>query len=40
MNILYPPVSSAIRKMPVNGACITPDITPAIPNKAKFFSGT
>ena len=32
-------VSSAIRKIPVKGACITPDINPAIPNKAKFFSG-
>ena len=27
------------RKIPVSGACITPDINPAIPNKAKFFSG-
>ena len=25
--------------MPVNGACIIPDMTPAIPIKAKFFSG-
>ena len=24
----------------MSGACITPDITPAIPNRAKFFSGT
>lgn len=27
------------QKIPVSGACITPDINPAIPNKAKFFSG-
>ena len=40
MNMVYPPVNSAIRNTPVNGACITPDITPAMPNKAKFFSGT
>ena len=35
-NIEYPPVSSAIRKTPVSGACITPDIRPAIPSSAKF----
>ncbi len=35
----YPPVSSAIRKTPVKGACMTPDINPAIPIRAKFFSG-
>ena len=40
MNRWYPPVSSAIRKIPVSGACITPDIRPAIPTSAKFDSGT
>ena len=34
----YPPVSSAIRNTPVSGACMTPDIIPAIPSNAKFFS--
>ena len=30
----YPPVSSAIRKTPVRGACITPLISPAMPSNA------
>ena len=40
MNRLYPLVISAMRNVPVSGACITPDMTPAMPNSAKFFSGT
>ena len=28
-----------MRKTPVNGACITPDITPAIPNSVAFSTG-
>ena len=32
-------VISAMRKIPVSGACITPAITPAIPSNVKFFSG-
>ena len=36
----YPPVSSAMRKMPVSGACMTPAIKPDIPAKAKLASGT
>ena len=35
----YPPVISAIRKIAVIGACITPDIRPAIPTNAKLASG-
>ena len=31
---LYPVVISAMRNTPVSGACITPDITPAIPKRA------
>src|SRR5690554_6057188 len=38
-NKSYPPVSSAIKKVPVRGACITPAITPAIPNREKFSCG-
>lgn len=38
MNSWYPPVSSAMRKIPVSGACITPLMSPAIPIMAKFFS--
>ena len=26
--------------MPVSGACMTPAMTPAIPRRVKFFSGT
>ena len=39
-NSAYPPVSSAIRNIPVRGACMTPAMTPAIPRSVKFFSGT
>ena len=35
----YPPVISAIRKIAVSGACITPAISPAIPTSTKFVSG-
>ena len=35
-NMVYPPVSSAMRNTPVSGANITPDIRPAIPSRAKF----
>ena len=33
-------MSSAIRKIPVSGACMTPAINPDIPAKAKLASGT
>ena len=36
----YPPVMSAIRKIAVIGACMTPDIRPAMPTSTKFCSGT
>ena len=36
-NKSYPPVNSAVRKIAINGACITPDITPAMPISAKFL---
>ena len=36
----YPPVMSAIRKIAVIGACMTPAISPAIPTSTKFCSGT
>ena len=36
----YPPVISAIRKIAVRGACMTPDMSPAIPTRTKFCSGT
>ena len=39
INKSYPPVSSAIKNVPVNGACITPLINPAIPANAKFAYG-
>ena len=35
----YPPVISAIRKIAVIGACMTPAISPAIPTITKFDSG-
>ena len=34
INIPYPPVISAVRKIPVRGACITAAIIPAIPANA------
>ena len=40
INKWYPPVSSAIRNIPVSGACITPDISPAIPTSAKLANGS
>jgi hypothetical protein len=36
----YPPEISAIRKIAVIGACMTPAIRPAIPTRTKFCSGT
>ena len=36
---VYPPVISAIKKIAVIGACITPAIRPAIPTNAKLASG-
>ena len=38
MNSSYPPVISAIRNIAVNGACITPAISPAMPTRAKLLS--
>ena len=34
----YPPVISAIRKIPVSGACMTPAINPDIPTNVKLLS--
>ena len=40
MKSSYPPDISAMRKIAVIGACITPAISPAMPTRTKFCSGT
>ncbi|CCX54237.1 unknown [Bacteroides sp. CAG:1060] len=40
INSSYPPDISAIKKIAVIGACITPAIKAAIPTRTKFCSGT